>query len=279
MKKITFILSTLLCLFTFAFSEIIAGVAIRVNGRSITLNEIAQTQKTLKTSKQTAIDHLINERLKDDEIERFKINIDEFKIDEEIALIAANANLSKEKLLSEVSKEGLSLQEYRSKIKKQLQTRELMQRIISSNISISNEDELLAYYTKHKKEFAIPSQVNVVRYSSTSDSLLQQAIQSPKQNIKGVQKSSESIAIASLTPQVAQVFINTPNHTFTPVLTTGSNNLVSFYIKNRSGEKVMSYEEAKPIINQKIMARKEQSIITEHFNKLRSSADIITLRE
>lgn len=279
MKKVTFMLITLFCIFTFASSEIIAGVAIRVNGRSITLNEITKTQKTLKVSKQTAIDHLINERLKDDEIERFKISIDEFKIDEEIALIAAGANLSKEKLLAEVSKEGLSLQEYRSQIKKQLQTRELMQRIISSNISISNEDELLAYYTKNKKEFAIPSQVNVVRYSAPSDSLLQQAIQSPKQNIKGVQKNSESISIASLTPQVAQVFINTPDHTFTPVLTTGNNNLVSFYIKNRSGEKIMSYEEAKPIINQKIMARKEQSIITEHFNKLRSSADIITLRE
>lgn len=279
MRKIIFICSTLLCLSTFAFSEIIAGIAIRVNGRPITLNEIAQTQKTLKISKQAAIDHLINERLKDDEIERFKIKIDEFKIDEEIALIAASANLSKEKFLSKVDKEGFGLQEYRSKIKKQLQTRELMQRIISSNISISNENELLDYYTKHKKEFAIPSQINVVRYSASSDSLLQQAIQSPKQNIKGVQKSSENIIVASLTPQVAQVFINTPDHTFTPVLTTGNNNLVSFYIKNRSGEKIMNYEEARSIINQKIIARKEQSIIAEHFNRLRSNADIITLRE
>lgn len=119
----------------------------------------------------------------------------------------------------------------------------------------------------------------MIRYSAPSDDLLQQAIQSPKQNIKGVQKSPESIAIASLTPQIAQIFINTPNQEFTPVLTTGGKNLVSFYIKSRSGEKIISFEDAKPIINQKIMASKEQSIIAEHFNKLRSSANIITLRE
>lgn len=136
MKHLTITLCSLFCISTFAFAEIIAGVAIQVNGRPITLNEITQTQKTLKASKQVAIDHLINERLKDDEIERFKINIDEFKIDEEIALIAANANLSKDELLAKATKKGLSLQNYRTNIKKQLQTRELMQRILSS-ISLS----------------------------------------------------------------------------------------------------------------------------------------------
>ena len=119
------------------YGQIIAGVAIRVNGHAITLNEIATAQKELKISKEAAIDLLINERLKDDEIERFKISIDDFKVDEEIAQIAANANLSKEQLLTKVTSKGLSLQEYRAQIKKQLQTKELMQRILSSNISIS----------------------------------------------------------------------------------------------------------------------------------------------
>ena len=83
------------CVFS-AYGEVIAGVAIRVNGHAITLYEIASLQSHLKISKQAAIDMLINERLKDDEIERFKISIEDFKIDEEIALLAANANLSKD---------------------------------------------------------------------------------------------------------------------------------------------------------------------------------------
>ncbi len=260
-------------------AEIIAGVAIRVNGHAITLSEIAKLQTQMKISKKAAIDMLINERLKDDEIERFKISIDEFKIDEEISQIAANANLSKDALLAEVTRDGTTLQEYRNKIKKQLQTKELMQRILTSNISISSEDELLSYYTKHKKEFLLPSSVRVVRYTAQNEGNLQNAIQSPKATIQGVQKINETISLSSLSPQIAQVFLNTPNNEFTPVLTTGGNGFVSFLVKERLGEKAISFDEAKPLINQKIMAQKEQSIITEHFNKIRSSANIITLRE
>lgn len=276
MKRAVFGLLMCVCVVQ---AEIIAGVAMRVNGHAITLNEIKEAQSRLKLSRQAAIDMLINERLKDDEIERFKISVDEFKVDEEISQIAANANLSKDALLAKVTRNGISLQEYRNQIKKQLQTKELMQRILASNISISSDDELLRYYTKHKKEFMIPSEVRVVRYIAQNDSDLQKAIQSPKSQIQGVQKVSETIALSSLTPQIAQVFIHTPNNEFTPVLTTGGNGFVSFFIKERLGEKLMGFEEAKPLINQKIMAQKEQSIITEHFNKIRSSADIVTLRE
>lgn len=261
------------------YGEIIAGVGMRVNGHAITLYEISSLQKQLKISKQEAIDMLINERLKDDEIERFKISVDDFKVDEEISILAANANLTKEQLFAKVAKEGTSLQEYRTQIKKSLQTRELMQRILASNISISSEEELLKYYSKHKKEFLIPKEVQVVRYLAQDEHLLQEAIASPKQNISGVQKFDESITLSSLTPQIAQVFIHTPNHEFTPVLTTGGNGFVSFYIKNRLGESLLPFEEAKPLVSQKIMMQKEQSIIADHFNKIRSSANITTLRE
>lgn len=270
------------CIFVFAMSlyaEVIAGVSLRVNGRAITLYEISSLQSQLKISKQAAIDMLINERLKDDEIERFKINIDEFKIDEEITLLAANANLSKEEFLTRATKNGVSLQEYRQQIKKNLQTQELMHKIVSSNINISSEDELLQYYTRHKNEFTVPSQVRVVRYIAQNDNDLQKAITAPKKNIAGVKKFNETISLSSLSPQIAQVFMHTPNNEFTPVLTTGGNGFVSFLIKERLGEKALDFEEAKPIINQKIMAQKEQNIISEHFNKIRSSANIVTLRE
>lgn len=261
------------------YGEIVAGVALRVNGHAITLYEIQSLQAQRKISKQAAIDLLINERLKDDEIERFKINVDDFKVDEEIALIAANANLSKEQLLNKVARGGMSLQEYRTEVKKQLQTKELMQRILASNISISSEEELLKYYTHHKSEFMVPSQVSVVRYLAQNEADLEKAMSAPKQSVQGVQKFNESIVLSSLTPQIAQIFIHTPNNEFTPVLTTGGNGYVSFLIKERLGEKILNFEEAKGLVSQKIMAQKEQSIIKEHFNKIRSSANIITLRE
>ena len=276
MKAIVYVL--LICAGVGLYAEVVAGVALRVNGYAITLYEIEKTQKELRISKQEAIDILINERLRDDEIERFKISVDDFKVDEEIAHIAANMNLSKEQLLAKVTKD-MSLQEYRAQIKKQIQTRDLMQRILASNVNISSEEELLNYYTRNKKEFMVPSSVRVVRYLAQSDDELQKAIAAPNKNIKGVQKFNETITLSSLSPQIAQVFLSTPNNEFTPVLATGGNGFVCFLIKERLGESLLDFEEAKPIINQKIMAHKEQSIIAEHFNKIRSSANIVTLRD
>ncbi len=269
----------MLCLCSALYAEVVAGVAIRVNGHAITLYEISKLQSQMNLSRDAAIDLLINERLKDDEIERFKISIDEFKIDEEIALIASENNLSRDELIAKVAKEGMSYQEYRNEVKKQLQTKELMQRILASNINITSEEELLSYYTQHKKDFSIPQQVQAIRYFADSDSLLEKAIKSPKQNVQGVQKIEETINLSSLNPQIMQLFITTPKHEFTPVLTTGGKGFVSFYVKERLGERLLDFEEAKGYIHQKLMAQKEQTILEDHFNKIRSSAKIVTLRE
>ncbi|MFC3867516.1 peptidylprolyl isomerase [Helicobacter equorum] len=260
-------------------SDVIAGVAVRVNGYAITLHEIEKMQKTMKVDRQQAIDLLINERLKDDEIERFKISIDEFKIDDEIGRIASSNGINKNALIAQLAREGVSYQVYRSDLKKQLQTRELMQKILASNVNITDESELFAYYNAHKKDFEVPSSVKVMRYSTSSDALLQKAMKDPKKNIEGVQKQEETINMHILSPQIAQVFVTTPKGDFTPVLNAGNNVLASFLVLEKLGEKLMSYEEAKPMVNQRVMAQKEQSIIKEHFAKIRASAKIVYLRE
>lgn len=265
--------------FTLCSAGVIAGVAIRVNSSAITINEIKKLQQELKISKKEAIDLLINERLKDDEIARFKITIDEFKIDDEITRIASSSGVNKSALISKLAKEGVSYQDYRAELKKQLQTRELMQKILASNVNITDENELFAYYNKHKSQFEIPSSVRVIRYSTNDDALLQRAMKERKKNFNGVEKQEEEIAIASLNNQVAQIFTATPKGQFTPVLNAGNNILVSFYILEKKGHNLMSFEEAKPLVNQRIMAQREQSIIQEHFAKIRSSAKIVYLRE
>lgn len=260
-------------------SDVIAGVAVRVNGHAITLHEIEKMQKTMKVDRQQAIDLLINERLKDDEIERFKIGIDEFKIDDEIGRIASSNGINKSALIAQLAREGVSYQAYRADLKKQLQTRELMQKILASNVNITDESELFVYYNAHKKDFEVPSSVKVMRYSTSSDALLQKAMKDPKKNIEGVQKQEETINMHILSPQIAQVFVTTPKGDFTPVLNAGNNVLVSFLVLEKLGEKLMSYEEAKSMVNQRVMAQKEQSIIKEHFAKIRASAKIVYLRE
>lgn len=273
----TAFLSFLLC-GAFCYAEIIAGVAIRVNSHAITLNEIKSVQKEFKITKEQAIDMLINERLKDDEIERFKISVDEFKIDDEITRIAQSSGISKSELISQIAKRGLSYQNYRTEIKKQIQTRELMQKILSSNVSITDENELFAYYTKHKKEFEIPTSVSVMRYSAKSDTLLQKAQATPNKSIDGVEKIQEEIALDALSPEIKQVFVTTPKGEFTPVLNSGDV-LVSFLILQKNGKTLLSFEQAKPLINSKLLVQKEQGIIKEHFDKMRASAKIVYIRE
>ena len=47
------------CMGVVMASNVIAGVAVRVNGHAITLNEIKKMQQSMKISKQQAIDLLI----------------------------------------------------------------------------------------------------------------------------------------------------------------------------------------------------------------------------
>ncbi|MDU9759421.1 SurA protein, partial [Helicobacter pylori] len=68
--------------------NVVGGISLLVNGSPITLYQIQEEQKKSKVSKAQARDRLIAERIKNQEIERLKIHVDDDKLDQEMAMMA-----------------------------------------------------------------------------------------------------------------------------------------------------------------------------------------------
>jgi len=98
------------------------------------------------------LDRLINQKIEDQEIKRSKVEISEEQIDNTIERIKETNYLSDEQLRAALAKDGLTFEEYRSKIKDQILRERLVALKVKSKIVITKED-IKAYYEKHIKEY------------------------------------------------------------------------------------------------------------------------------
>ncbi|PAF52389.1 peptidylprolyl isomerase [Helicobacter sp. 13S00477-4] len=282
MKKI-FIGFIMFCISCFAAgenkSDIVGGIAITVNGDPITLYQIDQEEKKLKIDKKKAIDVLIAQRLKDQEIKRLNIRVDDSRIEAEIDNIAKHNGMDRDTFVSTLISQGINFGKYKDQLKEQIETQELLRNILLSNANTAGEAEMRSYYNKHKNEFSVPKEVETIRFVSKNPQALKKAIENPMMNVSGVEKGEEKISLESLNPQIAQVFIQTKKEAFTPVLNAGEGSYVAFFIKDKIGQTQVSFEQAKSFIAQKLIESSQDRVLDEYFEKIRVKANIHIIRE
>jgi len=254
-------------------SKIIGGIALKVNGDPITLYEISSIQKAHHIPKPQAIDFLIAQRLKTQEIARLNINVDDERIDQEIEVIASQNHLNYQQFIAALYREGINLDDYKKQLKDQIQTRELMRNILLSSES-ANERAMREYYNAHKNYFIAPSSIDVVRYSAKDPTLLEQTRKNPSLSIKGVEKNNETLDSSSLNPQILQLFSSLKTGEFSPVMDAGGGSYVGFLIQKKSGEDKMSFEEAKAYIAQRLAQTNQEQVLSEYFEKIKLKAKI-----
>lgn len=259
-------------------TKIIDAIAIKVNGDPITLYQIKNTEEKFKLNKQKAIDKLIAEKIKIQEIKRLNIHIDEARIEQEIDNIAKHNGLDHDSFLSALMQQGINFSQYRDQLKEQIQTQELLRSILLSDINTTGETQMRNYYNKHEKEFNMPKEVEVIRYVSKNTQALQKAISNPMMKVAEVEKGEEKISIDTLNPQIAQIFVQGDKNTFTPILNAGDGNFVSFYIKDKIGQVHVGFEQAKNFIAQKLAEENQDRILEEYFEKIRVKAKINFIR-
>lgn len=259
--------------------KIIGGIAITVNGDPITLYEITQTQKKLKLDKQKAIDVLIADRIKSQEIKRLNIHIDDTRIENEIKNIAKHNGMDYDTFIATLMKQGINYGKYKDEFKEQIETQELLRSVLLSNVNTAGETEMRNYYNKHKEEFTVPKEVETIRYVSKDPEALKKATENPMMKIANVDSGEEKISLESLNPQIAQVFIQTKTKSFTPILNAGEGSYVSFFIKDKIGTTEVPFQQAKNFIAQKLVEGNQDRILDEYFEKIRVKAKIKIIRE
>jgi peptidyl-prolyl cis-trans isomerase SurA len=164
------------CVFGYPFvidtkgAEIVDRIVAVVNDEVITLIELNNTlkpytekiqslgypqdkeQELLFKVRKDMLDRLINQKIEDQEIKRSKVEISEEQVDKTIERVKETNYLTDEQLRAALDKDGLTLEEYRRKIKDQILREKLVALKVKSKIVITKED-IKAYYEKHIKEY------------------------------------------------------------------------------------------------------------------------------
>lgn len=268
----------ILAIFSALGGSVIDGVAIKVNGNIITLYEIQKLQDSLKISREESVERIILEKIKENEIKRLGIVVTDEQVNEEISAIIANNKITQETLIEALKAQGMDFETYKKDMKTHLINRNLTQRILQSNATLADEEDLLEYYETHKNEFMFPTRIKVTSYSSNSDVALQQFLSNPLSVNPNVEMKDEEIDTRNLPAQIMSIFIETPERKFTPVLNSGST-LIVFFIKEKLDKELVPFDDIKPNVMQRYSQAKESEILSEYFNRIKASSTIEIVRE
>ncbi len=275
MKFITIFMAIALHL---AIAKTIDGVAIKVNGNIITMYEIEKIQNENKISKKEAIDLIIRNKLKENEIKRLGIIIDDQRLNEEINNIASSNNITRDELIKALKAQGIDFQNYKNDLKEHLANRDLMQKVLQTNTNLTSDEDLKKYYDANPSLFTFPTIIKVTSYTSTSDEALQRFLSNPLIVNSSIQSKDEEINIRNLPPQIVNIFLNTPDKKFTPILNSG-NTLIVFFIKEKTNKELIPFDDIKSNVMQKYAEAKESDLLNEYFNKIKASTNIEYIRE
>lgn len=262
----------------FANAQILDGIAIKVDSNIITLYEINELQKSANLTREKAIDSLINDKLRENEIKRLNIKVDDSRINDEMNNIAMANKITRTELENALVAQKINLDDYKVELKNHIVNRELMQKILQTNSNIASEGDLQDFYEKNKDEFKIPTKIKVTSYTATSDVELQKFLQNPMMLNPNIQSKDEEIDIRALPMQIIGVFLDTPERKFTPVLNSG-NTLIVFFIKEKGAKEVLPFENAKSMVIQKYSQARENDILNEYFAKIKANTRIEIVRE
>ncbi len=102
--------------------------------------------------RQDILNRIIDQKLTQQETERQKVNIGDKEIDQQIERIKSQHLLTDEELRASLARDGLTLEEYREKVKQQILRMTLINIKIKSKIAITDKD-IREYYEAHKADY------------------------------------------------------------------------------------------------------------------------------
>jgi peptidyl-prolyl cis-trans isomerase SurA len=98
------------------------------------------------------LDNLINERLAAKEITRLKISVTAAEVDSVLKNIVEENNLTQEQFEVELRKQGMTVEDFRKRIREDLERARLIDREVRSKTVITDA-QVEAYYQAHREEF------------------------------------------------------------------------------------------------------------------------------
>ena len=150
--------------FVSANADVVNSVIAVVENEPITNYELAQVKKERRVSDAEALEILINSKVKTAEIKKRGIMVNSYEIDQRIAAIAAQNNMSVEALHTAAAKDGISKAKFREDVKKSLQEEKLYGAFENEIRKSVTPENVRQFYSQNLSLFTTFDSVTLTRY-------------------------------------------------------------------------------------------------------------------
>ncbi len=268
-----------LVIFTTTFSQagLVNAISVIINDEPITLYEVYDYAHKFKISTKESLDLLIRQKLENAQITKMHIKANNFEVDEYIKKLSTKNNVSEFKFFEILKTKDIKEADYRKDVRRKLEREKLYQRIYAQkklNITKKNVEQ---FYKTNKSQFAKASSFSVASYQSTDKKSLEKIRKNPMLSISDVTVKIEQFKSGKMNPKLERLLDATKSGEFTPALNTGKE-FTMFYVKEKNGVKVLSFDKVKNYIYSVLSAKKRKKAIGDYFEKLKSVANVKVLR-
>lgn len=292
--------STLLIIFLASFNglakkpstKLIDKIVGVINEQSITLSEVKRIQKTLKGRRDIAgvlynklktqkdiINFLFQMFVVKKELDALGMSVSESRVDAQIENTLKRVRLTKAQLIRQLTKNGLTFEEYYQVIKQSMEFSLFQQRIIAPLVAISEQEIKSLYLQKAGDKAAQTVQyklkdylVDASKVSLEKANQLQEQIQSALKQGKTLKlKNIEMIDLgdiksSSLSSQIRKHITSVEQGNVSKPLKLGGNYHL-FYIEKKDIAQSDAFEKVKPQIANYLFERKSINISKSYFER------------
>lgn len=146
---------------TRADEELVDGIAAQVGSDIVLLSEVLQisapleaeirkaggTDHDVEVARQEVLERLIERRLIDQVVRRAELEVTDAEVDDAVGEIAKQHGLSRDELRRTVEAQGLAFDEYRDRIRNEIQHQKILSLMVASRVEVE-EDEVRRLYDK-----------------------------------------------------------------------------------------------------------------------------------
>jgi parvulin-like peptidyl-prolyl isomerase len=256
-----------------SYAKPLNAIAMSVNGMAITTAEIKAVERLYKVSNKKAIDMLIMDRVQQSALK--DIPVDDSEVNDRILIIAEQNGITVDKMKKVLTSQGTKWQKYKDRIKMAIKKEKFFRQKIAPNMNPPSNTTLKRYYEKNKKTLLLPTTINVIEYSTKDKETIDNFLKTKSK--KGIKSKKTKLYTKKLDESMLNLLMRTQNGAYTRPMNAGDRYII-YKVLSKSGKRVMSFNEAKPLLIGMYQRDQRSKKLKEYFTQQKLKAKIKKLR-
>jgi peptidyl-prolyl cis-trans isomerase SurA len=155
--------------------ELVDGIAAQVGGGVVLVSEVHRlaapvearmrkagaSESDVASMRGEALERLIEARIIDDMVERYQLSATDAEVDKAVAMIAGQNGLTLEQLRASIASHGLSVEDYRAKLKQEVERSKLLRMIVSQRVKVEEREVEALYQRRYGGQRTSGSEVHL----------------------------------------------------------------------------------------------------------------------